>query len=343
MQRPLLPRASGRIRRPSGLAIAALALFSAWTANAAGPPAASASERTVAQRFLQLTRTAPWQKTAEIRLGFRTHHPQGMRIVGDRFFLSSVEVHNRAEGRGVGHLFEVDFNGRLHRQIRLGEGPMYHPGGIDHDGRWLWIPVAEYRPDSRSLVYRVDPDSLEAQRLFEFPDHLGALVIDRAGRQLVGVSWGSRRFYRWELLPGQDTPQAPETPLMTLNGSHYVDYQDGQGLAGTSWALFSGVSRLNAPDGPSFALGGLELVDLETLRAVHQLPVPLWTGRGQSLLQNPMAVQTTPTGLRFSFLPEDDDSTLYVYEVLVEPPARPAAAAVLRSQATIESPAPASR
>ena len=35
---------------------------------------------------------------------------------------------------------------------------MYHPGGIDYDGRHIWVSVAEYRPNSRSIVYRIDPE-----------------------------------------------------------------------------------------------------------------------------------------------------------------------------------------
>ena len=79
------------------------------------------------------------------------------------------------------------------------------------------MPVAEYRPDSRSLVYRVDPVTLSAERVFQFEDHLGALVCDRAGRRLVGVSWGSRRLYRWELLPDRDVPRDPTAPVETRN------------------------------------------------------------------------------------------------------------------------------
>ena len=83
----------------------------------------------IAERFRQLNRGSVWRKVDEIRLDFRTHHPQGMTIVGDRLFLSSVEVLDRGAGRGVGHLFEVDFQGKLLRQLQLGEGAMYHPGG----------------------------------------------------------------------------------------------------------------------------------------------------------------------------------------------------------------------
>lgn len=267
----------------------------------------------IGERFRQLTRSAPWRPVGEVKLDFRTHHPQGMSLVGDRFFLSSVETVDRARGVGVGHLFEVDFEGRLRRRIRLGEGAMYHPGGIDFDGRWLWVPVAEYRPDSRSVVYRVDPNTLAAERTFDFDDHLGALVCDRVGRRLVGVSWGSRRLYRWQLNSEGDAPKDPAVPVRSENGGHYVDFQDGQFLPGTSCALFGGVSRLRGGKGIDVALGGLELVDLETLRAVHQVPVPLWSDRGQSLLRNPMAVRVVPEGLRWYFIPEDDASTLHVY------------------------------
>lgn len=298
-----------------GLAAAAGLLGWVWGGTAGEHPARRPEDRVIGERFQQLSRAARWRQTAETKLAFRTHHPQGMSIVGERFFLSSVEVIDRAQAQGKGHLFEVGFEGQLRRHIRLGEGAAYHPGGIDHDGRWLWVPVAEYRPDSRSLVYRVDPESLVAERVFEFQDHLGALVCDRENRRLVGVSWGSRRVYRWDLLPDEDRPRDAQAPVTSLNGSHYVDYQDGQHLAGTSWALFGGLGRLSRGDAPDVVLGGLELVDLGELRAVHQLPVPLQTKGGRSLLQNPVAVQVAPVGLRCYFLPEDEDSTLYVYTV----------------------------
>ena len=102
-------------------------------------------------------------------MAFPAHHPQGLVKIGDRLFFSSVEVTTPPRrgaggegfdcdtGRGVGHLFEATMDGRLVADVVLGEGTMYHPGGIDFDGRDIWVPVAEYRPNSRSIVYRVDP------------------------------------------------------------------------------------------------------------------------------------------------------------------------------------------
>ncbi|MGH9372576.1 MAG: DUF6454 family protein, partial [Vicinamibacterales bacterium] len=168
---------------------------------------------------------------------FTSHHPQGMVKIGDTIFVSSVEIkmrtrrlprpvdgYDRDTGEGVGHLFKIDMAGNLVADIRLGEGTIYHPGGIDYDGKHIWVPVAEYRPNSRSIVYRVDPVTMEATEMFRFADHIGGIVHNTDDRTLHGVSWGSRRFYRWTLgddgrVTNAGTP--PET-LRTLNASHYV-------------------------------------------------------------------------------------------------------------------------
>jgi len=66
------------------------------------------------------------------------------------------------------------------------------------------------------------------------------------------------------------------------------------------------------------SLGGLELLDLRTGRAVHQLPVEQWTETGRPMTQNPFWIEPLPApaeGLRAYFLPEDGQSTLYIYEI----------------------------
>ena len=67
-------------------------------------------------------------------------------------------------------------------------------------------------------------------------------------------------------------------------------------------------------DGPRFPLGGFEIVDLRTDRVVAQMPIELWTESGLPMTQNPFWVEPTATGLRAYFMPEDEKSTLYVYE-----------------------------
>ena len=289
----------------------------------------TAPQSQVAERVTRLTRASAWNLVRSVPIQFRTYHPQGMVKIGDAFVVSSVEVRTRTKrfpqpidgydrdaGEGVGHLFKFDAEGKLLASARLGEGTMYHPGGIDYDGTHIWVPVAEYRPNSRSIVYRVDPQTMSATEVFRFADHIGAVVHDTDGRSLHGMSWGSRRFYRWPLRQGQITNAAarPET-LRTLNPSHYIDYQDCK-YAGGRQMLCSGVTEMQQKgSAASFRLGGLELVDLRAGRPRHQVPIQLWTDSGIAMTQNPTWIEATARGLRAYFMPEDDASTLYIFEV----------------------------
>jgi hypothetical protein len=284
----------------------------------------------VADRVRKLTRDSVWTPVASVPIAFNTYHPQGMVRVGDTFFVSSVEVkvptrrlpqpvggYDRDTGEGAGHLFKFDSRGNLLADLRLGEATMYHPGGLDYDGTSIWVPVAEYRPNSRSMVYRVDPGSMRATEVFRFADHLGAIVHNTDDRTLHGVSWGSRRFYRWTL--GGDgkvtNAHVPPETLRTINTSHYVDYQDCK-YAGQRRMLCTGVTELRqAPDAPPFRLGGLDLIDLRDGRPRHQVPVLLWTPRGMDMTHNPVWLEPSTAGLRGYFMPDDEKSTLYIYEV----------------------------
>lgn len=280
----------------------------------------------LAERVARVGRDAPWTRVAAIPVGFRTFHPQGMVKIGDRLFVSSVEVRvaprrtvhpdggeERTAGEGVGHLFQLDAStGRLIAGITLGEGAIYHPGGLDFDGTSIWVPVAEYRPHSRSIVYRVDSHTMKSTEVFRFTDHLGAIVVDADTRALHGISWGSRRFYSWPIDEAGRVTGA-ESPRRWLNTSHYVDYQDCKHV-GARRMLCTGITEYRLP-GSMLPLGGVELVDMEVGRPLHQAPVPLWTSGGIAMTRNPSWFEATPSGLRAYFMPEDDESTIYVYEV----------------------------
>ncbi len=306
------------------LLIAVLALT-----TPAGLPAAPEPRAITGDRAMKLTRESAWKPVASVPVRFTTHHPQGMVKIGNTFFVSSVEIkvptarlplpaggHDRSPGEGTGHLFKFDESGNLIADLELGEGTIYHPGGIDFDGTHIWVPVAEYRPNSRSIVYRVDPETMRQTEMFRFADHIGAVAYNTDDRTLHGVSWGSRRFYRWTL--GRDgkvtnAGTAPER-LRTLNPSFYVDYQDCK-YAGARRMLCTGVTELRQrADTAPFRLGGLDLIDLKDGRPLHQVPVPLWTAGGLDLTHNPVWLEPGATGLRGYFMPEDNKSTVYVYE-----------------------------
>jgi hypothetical protein len=273
--------------------------------------------------FCKMTKDSSWREVSINALSFRTFHPQGMTAVGDKFYLSSVEVVDRKADKGVGHLFEIDRKGNMLREMTLGEGAVYHPGGIDYDGKLVWVPVAAYHPDSSAIVYAIDPETFKSREVFRFKDHLGAISHFPDKKLLVAASWGSRRFYRWRTAEnnGEWTVTDPEHPEMFPNGSHYVDYQDVQRIPGTPYLLCSGLQTYEIGGGKlSFMkLGGIDLVNVEDLRPVHQVPVPLRPALLPAWTQNPFYVEPTESGLRFYFIPEDEKSSIHVFEVSPTP------------------------
>ncbi|MGO4523464.1 DUF6454 family protein [Microvirga sp. 2MCAF35] len=295
--------------------------------------AAEPDRDVLADRVTKLSRGTQWKPVSAVPINFLTHHPQGMVKIGDTLFVSSVEIkeptkrfpqpvdgYDRDTGAGVGHLFKIDMKGNLIDEITLGEGTIYHPGGIDYDGKYIWVPVAEYRPNSRSIIYRVDPETMKAEEMFRFADHVGGLVHNTDDKTLHGVSWGSRRFYRWSLDDSGKPTNANESPekLRTLNTSHYLDYQDCK-YAGKSRMLCSGVTEMRiSPDAPLFRLGGLDLVNLADGRPIFQTPVLLWSASGMDMTHNPVWMEASDGGIRGYFMPEDDKSTLYIYETDVK-------------------------
>ena len=273
-----------------------------------------------------------WQLSATVKLKFCTFHPQGMIKIGDFFYLSAVEkllapkkfktIQNgfhRSTGKGIEHLFKFDKSGELILKIILGDSIDYHPGGIDFDGKYIWVPVAEYRPDSRSIIYRIDPYSLASEKIFTFPDHIGALACDTLNNKLIGVSWGSRKIYAWKIefsegLYSFGKYSTSKTPKFTenLNGSFYIDYQDCHNV-GDHYMLCSGLKRYYTEGLGNFVLGVLELIDLNTLVPIHQVPVNLYAKPGLVLTNNPFYVENSTAGLRFYFIPQDNESEMYIY------------------------------
>jgi hypothetical protein len=307
-------------------------VISSWLAGVGlcliGIQAQPADRTALGDRILSLTRDSRWTLAGSVPITFRTHHPQGMVKIGDTLFVSSVEItvptrrfpepiagFDRDTGEGVGHLFKLDLQGNLLGDLRLGDGAIYHPGGLDFDGTSIWVPVAEYRPNSRAIVYRVDPAAMKAAEVFRVADHIGAVVHDTIDRAVHGVSWGSRRFYRWPIDAGGRVSAGAARATPTLNPSHYVDYQDCK-YAGARRMACTGLAELRpSGDARPFRLGGLDLVSLRDGRPLHQVPVPLWTPAGLDMTHNPAWLEPTPTGLRAYFMPEDDQSTLFIYDV----------------------------
>ncbi|EPH46077.1 DUF6454 family protein [Streptomyces aurantiacus] len=274
-------------------------------------------ELTVNQAITRLNRFTEWAVVEEIPLDFACHHPQGLERVGDNFFLSSVEVTetprplSRADhgagypeytaGCGRGHVFEVSRSGRLLRQWELREDTAYHAGGLTFDGTDVWVPVAEYRPDSRSIMYRLDPVTGEVQEMFRYADHVGGVARDARTGLLHAITWGGRRV----LVLTTDGELVREIPVR----SHYIDFQDCvaacDGLA--SW---TGVMVYPLPDGAggAFQLGGIAVLDMESGDIVYEVPVTALSPTGRVVTMNATDFEVVGDRLRMYALP-DDSST----------------------------------
>lgn len=159
-----------------------------------------------------------------------------------------VDGLDRTAGRGVGHVLVLDRAGALLADVTVGEGDIYHPGGIDFDGESVWVPVAEYRPNSRAIVYRMDPETLEVTEEFRVDDHVGGIVHDPGSGHLHGVSWGTRIEF--------DRTATGRELDRRANPNHVLDIQDCD-QAGRGVQLCSGITALPTADGGAYELGGL--------------------------------------------------------------------------------------
>ena len=285
-----------------------------------------------------LGRNAIWKHVATIPADWQTFHTQGLVKIGDTFFVSAVEVLtnrvftgivtdalydfsiDRSPGTGRAWLFKFDGSGHLLGQIELTDGAKYHPGGIDYDGEYIWVPVAEYRPNSASNIYRVDPATLTAELMFTEKDHIGGIVHNQHRGTFHGVSWGSRRLYTWNATHSGDSPKVVSSDW-TPNRAFYIDYQDCH-YQGVELMLCGGVVGYSTPLG-GIALGGLELVNLRTAQPDHQVPVNLFIDEGNgpnpglALTHNAFWIEPLGNGkLRGYFMTESDNqSDLIVYDI----------------------------
>jgi len=79
-----------------------------------------------------------------------------------------------------------------------------HPGGIQSDGERLWIPVAESKPKTSSLIRIFSIAGLiagqPAKAAFEFPvsDHIGAVAVSAARKLVFGANWDTETVYVWD-------------------------------------------------------------------------------------------------------------------------------------------------
>lgn len=303
------------------------------------PPSHAESDgEEIIKLFQKLGRSTVWKSIAKITLEGDTFEPEGMiRLGDDRFILSAghwtkrtekyeeiIDGTDRSPGEGFSHL--LVYNGKGERiadaTISAPGDIEYHNGGIDWDGKFIWGTHAQYRPNTTAYIYKADPFTLKPSIVLRYRDHLGGIVRNAADNTLTALNWGSRKAATWDLneidsicSKNSEAPQPPPKSVV-CNPSHFVDYQDCKYLGrselynGKHIALCSGVAII----GNSYNLGGIALVDVETMVPLAEVPIDLESTLGVRLTQNPMDVSVHEGRLRLYFAPDQHQSTMYVIE-----------------------------
>lgn len=239
--------------------------------------------------FLLFAAVTARTQTAEkvIQLEGETHHVQGVALIESRFVITSVD---RPAGRGW--LMEFGGEGKRLRAVEIQSGTMIHPGGFDVDGESLWVPVAEYRPKSKSRIERRSIETFELLSAFEVPDHIGAVALGTD--RLYLVNWDARQFYEYsldgKLLRVRDNPA----------GHRFQDLKYRYGtLIGS------------APSREGRSGGAVVWMDPETLAVIEVRQVGR-TDRGVSLVNEGLDIRDG----RAYLLPEDTPSRVFVFDLL---------------------------
>lgn len=299
--------------------------------------AASDGEEII-QLFQNLGRSTVWKSIANISFQGDTFEPEGMvRLGDDRYVISCGEYteHTQKYGKVVNGTDRTAGEGFAHLMVYNGKGERiadasitqegeseYHNGGIDFDGEFIWGAIGQYRPNSTAYVYRTPPSSLNPEVVLHYDDHLGGIIHDTEQGTISSLNWGARNASTWDLKHAKTGCGATPKPAGVIrNPSYFVDYQDCKWLGrsefydGRSVMLCSGVATIG-----TYNLGGVALVDVETMVPLAEVPITLESALGARLTQNPVDVSVADGKLRFYWMPDQHNSTLYIYEAQPDSP-----------------------
>lgn len=286
--------------------------------------AQEAKTEELSKQLQSISSSTQWELMDIVPLSFKTHHTQGMLKIGETFFLTAVQVTRppkykgkgdertiQDEGAGIGYLFHFDKKGNLLKQIELHEGAAIHPGGMDYDGEYIWIPITKYYPHSESIIVRVNPTTYKVEKMATIDDSVGAIIHDTDNHTLIGMNWDARDFLYWPLNERKEIlyPEKKAKEIQVSNSQSKMAIQDSKYI-GQNQLLGFGITNVQGK-----RIGGFEIRDTRNQALLHQTPIFLKTTKGISMTNNPCTVELTAEGLRFYFIPEDNLSTLYIYKL----------------------------
>jgi hypothetical protein len=250
--------------------------------------------------FPSLTAAAPRRQNAidhahllnTITLDGELFHVQGVELDGPHVWVTSVDLKNRK-----GYLHEFDLaTGKFLRRLELTDGARYHPGGISIYDRSIWVPVAELKRNSSTVLEEIDADSLRVRRKIYVADHLGCVAA--SGSHLIAGNWNSKLLYMFDLT-GEQSLRIVPNPSRT----RYQDIKIVDGL------LIAGGSR-------SRRNGTIDWIALPSMTIIRTLHTGATTrgkhlGHVRSYTAEGMALE----GRELYVLPEDGPSRLFHFRL----------------------------
>ena len=299
----------------------AVASVMVCSASYAAKPLSKQGKRVA--KALMSTDPNEWQLVESIDLKFDTYHPQGMLKVDDTFYITTVKVERRPrytrqgkqvsvmdEGAGKGYLMQFDAGGNLLKCIELCEGAIFHPGGMDFDGRYIWVPITKYYPYSRSLIVRVDVRSHQVEKVCYVDDSIGAIIHDPDNNILVGANWDADEFLTWQLDSALEVKDAELTAAERrhANTAKHLAIQDSKYIGGGKMVGFG------LKNGPKGRVGGFDVIDTRTFEKLRSADIELRTPRKSIVSGNPSTIEIVGDKMRLYFAPEDNKTTLYIYQ-----------------------------
>ena len=305
--------------------LVAVASVMVCSASYAAKPLSKQGKRVA--KALMSTDPNEWQLVESIDLKFDTYHPQGMLKVGDTFYITTVKVERRPrytrqgkqvsvmdEGAGKGYLMQFDAGGNLLKCIELCEGAIFHPGGMDFDGRYIWVPITKYYPYSRSLIVRVDVRSHQVEKVCYVDDSIGAIIHDTDNNILVGANWDADEFLTWQLDSALEVKDAELTAAERrhANTAKHLAIQDSKYIGGGKMVGFG------LKNGPKGRVGGFDVIDTRTFEKLRSADIELRTPRKSIVSGNPSTIEIVGDKMRLYFAPEDNKTTLYIYQTQIK-------------------------
>lgn len=127
-------------------------------------------------------------------------HTQGIAVTDDHLFVSCVKKKQKKAmlyQYGLPRGFPSNSSVFDPPEITdLTRDSMYHPSGLDYDGKCLWVAVAHYRQFmASSTVTCLDPKNMSVLESWEVADHIGAVAA--MGSEIVAMNWDARHIYRY--------------------------------------------------------------------------------------------------------------------------------------------------